>query len=127
MISATSSLASGILSGTFGKASTATPSLPSASTASAPTQASIVAALLPTSSESSLLSNIAFAQDTEFLLNDPHSNGAISGTPSNYVQQIISKLAPGAPTATASNSTAGSTTSTTTPAASSLPSEGILA
>ena len=127
MISATSSLASGILSSTFGTPSTKTPSLPSGSTASAPTQASIVQALLPTSSEFSLLSNIAFAQDTEFLLNDPHSNGAISGTPSNYVQQLISKLAPGAPTSTTSNSTASANTSTSTAAASTLPSEGILA
>lgn len=133
MISAASSIASGILSGAFGTSAQPSVSIPGASTASTSStvsQASIDETLLASSEspQASLLSNIAFAQDTEFLLNDPHSNGAITGTPSNYVQQIISKLAPGAQAAPA-NSSANSNASTAAAsnAPTSLPPEGIVA
>ncbi len=94
MISATSSVTSGLLSSAFGTSAPSASTIPGGISAS---NASLVEGLLPSSPDGGLLSNLIFGQDTEALLNDPFSNGAIGGTPSSYVQQIIQKLAPGAP------------------------------
>jgi hypothetical protein len=135
MISATSSLASGILTSTFGTPAPSPVNIPSSATGSTSSQASIVQSLLDNSgSDAYFLSNLTFAQDTESLLQDPRSNGALSGTASSYVQQIIKAIDPGAPASTAaapatgSSSTPTSTLQTTSdPTSGGLPPEGLLA
>ncbi len=138
MISATSSIAGGILTSTFGTPAPSPVNIPSSATGSTSSQASIVQSLLDNSgSDAYFLSNLTFAQDTESLLQDPRSNGALSGTASSYVQQIIKAIDPGAPSSTSAATAATATSSSSTPSStiqaggnsptSTLPPEGILA
>ncbi len=123
MISASSSLAGGILSGSFGTPPTTIPTIAGGTTSSTYSPDYILAesrgGAAAGNVDAAFLSNLEFAQDTEALLLDPHSNGALTGTPTSYVQQIIKAITPGAPTSI--------TTPATTASSTALPAEGILA
>jgi hypothetical protein len=134
MIDASSSIASGILSGTFGTpAAPANAVLPGSSTDSTSTPAYLLDGSLQgvATSMGQFLSNVEFGEDTQALLLDPLANGKITGTPSANVQKLLSELDPSRPASTDSSTNANdnATASGSTPVSTStgLPDEGILA
>ena len=124
VISASSSVASGLLSGYFGSTSGSASSsvLPGVGSASSSPDY-VLAGSLGTSgsvaSPFSFLSNAIFGEVTENLLRDPLANGAITGTASAQVQKIIGELSPTGGVGSSGSSQAQSTGG--------LPADGVLA
>jgi hypothetical protein len=120
MIDASSSIASGILSGVFGTPAASSSGVSGASTDSVSTAAYILDGSLQSlgsgTSMDSFLANAIFAQATQALLLDPLANGKITGTPSANVQKLLSELDPPKITQTqpAAGTTNNSTSSTNT-------------